>query len=86
MPICPQHRWLDPFDWTQLSTVIRRGPAIAHLDHDPNNNRLRNLKALCQRCYMLYERPEHRRRQWRPCIGARQAATCFLACTRAKPT
>ena len=27
--------------------------AAAHLDHDPTNNRLRNLKALCQRCHML---------------------------------
>ena len=24
--------------------------AAAHLDHDPTNNRMRNLKALCQRC------------------------------------
>jgi hypothetical protein len=37
--------------------------AAAHLDHDPTNNRLRNLKALCQRCHMLYDREEHRRRR-----------------------
>jgi hypothetical protein len=24
--------------------------AAAHLDHDPTNNRLRNLRSLCQRC------------------------------------
>ena len=35
----------------------------AHLDHDPTNNRLRNLKALCQRCRMLHDREEHRRRR-----------------------
>jgi hypothetical protein len=23
-----------------------------------------NLKALCQRCHMLHDRPEHRRRRW----------------------
>ena len=34
--------------------------ATAHLDHDPTNNRSRNLKALCQRCHMLYDRLEHR--------------------------
>jgi hypothetical protein len=36
--------------------------AAAHLDHDPGNSRPRNLKALCQRCHMLHDRPEHRRR------------------------
>jgi hypothetical protein len=34
--------------------------ATAHLDHDPTNNRPRNLKALCQRCHMLHDQAEHR--------------------------
>jgi hypothetical protein len=34
--------------------------AAAHLDHDPSNNRLRNLKSLCQRCHLLHDRPYHR--------------------------
>ena len=38
--------------------------ATAHLDHDPTNNRPRNLKALCQRCHMLHDRQEHRRRRF----------------------
>jgi hypothetical protein len=38
--------------------------AAAHLDHNPTNNRLRNLKALCQRCHMVHDREEHRRRRW----------------------
>lgn len=123
MPIRPQHRWLYPIDWTQLSTLVRfdrangrceccRRPhgqlvchlgdgrwwdeadqtwrdgkgrrvrmgalpspappglgttkvflAAAHVDHDPTNNRLRNLKAFCQRCHMLHDAPEHRRRR-----------------------
>jgi hypothetical protein len=33
--------------------------AAAHLDHDPRNNRLRNLKSLCQRCHMIHDRPHH---------------------------
>jgi hypothetical protein len=33
--------------------------AAAHLDHDPANNRLRNLRSLCQRCHMLHDRPHH---------------------------
>jgi hypothetical protein len=37
--------------------------AAAHLDHDPSNNRPRNLRALCQRCHLLHDRPEHRRRR-----------------------
>ena len=37
--------------------------ATADLDHDPTNNRPRNLKALCQRCHMLHDRQEHRRRR-----------------------
>ena len=126
MPIRPQHRWLYPIDWPQISASIRFGRAkgrcehcgrphgrvvvhlgdgrwwddeaatwrngqgrailslpnvlpspenvttlttkvvlaAAHLDHDPGNNRLRNLKALCQRCHMLHDREEHQRRRW----------------------
>ena len=33
--------------------------AAAHLGHDPRNNRLRNLKSLCQRCHMIHDRPHH---------------------------
>jgi hypothetical protein len=41
--------------------------ATAHLDHDPGNSRPGNLRALCQRCHMIHDRPEHRRRRitWR---------------------
>lgn len=135
MPIAPQHRWLYPIDWPELSRLIRfrraegrcehcrrphgrdviclsggawwdetvgtwRGkqgkrlrhlphpeellkiqpgldgigpPALwrkthvvlaaAHLNHDPCDNRLRNLAALCQRCHMLHDAEEHRRRR-----------------------
>ncbi len=31
--------------------------AAAHLDHNPSNNRKRNLKSLCQRCHMIHDRP-----------------------------
>jgi len=36
----------------------------AHLDHDPAHcgRRHRNVRALCQRCHLLHDRPEHRRR------------------------
>ena len=28
-------------------------------DHDPRNNRLRNLKSLCQHCHIIHDRPPH---------------------------
>jgi len=37
--------------------------ACAHLDHDPTNNSLKNLAALCQRCHMLHDASEHRRQR-----------------------
>jgi hypothetical protein len=33
--------------------------AAAHLDHDPANNGLRNLRSLCQRCHLTHDRPHH---------------------------
>jgi hypothetical protein len=33
--------------------------AAAHLDHDPGNNRQRNLKSLCQRCHMIHDHTHH---------------------------
>jgi nitrate/TMAO reductase-like tetraheme cytochrome c subunit len=33
--------------------------AAAHRDHDTAN-----LSAFCQRCHMIHDRPEHRRRRW----------------------
>jgi hypothetical protein len=38
--------------------------AAAHRDHDTANNTDTNLAALCQRCHMLHDRPEHQRRRW----------------------
>ena len=38
--------------------------AAAHLDSDPTNNRLANLRALCQRCHMLHDRPYHLAQRW----------------------
>jgi hypothetical protein len=33
--------------------------AAAHLDHNPSNNRLKNLRSLCQRCHLSHDRPHH---------------------------
>lgn len=32
---------------------------IAHLDHDPENNDLSNLRALCQRCHLAHDKDHH---------------------------
>ncbi|WP_407529646.1 hypothetical protein [Methylobacterium oryzisoli] len=38
--------------------------AAAHRNHDTSDNADENLAALCQRCHMLHDRREHRRRRW----------------------
>lgn len=37
--------------------------ATAHLDHDPRHNDDDNLAALCGRCHLAHDRPEHMRRR-----------------------
>lgn len=32
---------------------------VAHLDHNPENNNLENLKALCQKCHLNYDKEQH---------------------------
>ena len=159
MPIAPEHRWLYPIDWRELSQLIRFGrakgrcercgrphgkavvhlgnglwwdeggsawrdgrgrrmrglpapevlerrqPSLAglvpprllpvtrvvlascHLDHDPGNNRPRNLAALCQRCHMIHDAAEHRRRRWSKAHQARAAGDLFAEIvTRERPS
>jgi hypothetical protein len=38
--------------------------AAAHLDSDPTNNRMKNLRAFCQRCHMLHDRSHHLAQRW----------------------
>lgn len=52
-------RWPDLIETAQLRTT-RAVLAAAHLNHDPADNRLRNLHALCQRCHLLHDRAHHR--------------------------
>ena len=51
--------------------------ATAHRDHDPTNNRVRNLVAFCQRCHMLHDREEHRRR-WLTLFRRKALGDLFL--------
>ncbi len=56
-------RWPDLVEatWCRTTRVVL---AAAHLDGDPTNNRLTNLRALCQRCHMLQDRPHHLAQRW----------------------
>ena len=50
--------------WPDLEALIfqrrtRVVLATAHLDHDPANNRARNLRSLCQRCHLRHDRMYH---------------------------
>lgn len=38
--------------------------ATAHRNHDTADNAAANLAAFCQRCHMMHDRPEHKRRRW----------------------
>jgi hypothetical protein len=51
-------RWPDLEQMIAVK-VTRVVLAAAHLDHNPTNNRLRNLRSLCQRCHMIHDRPHH---------------------------
>jgi hypothetical protein len=56
-------RWPDLIDavYIRLTRVVL---AAAHLDNDPTNNRLANLRSFCQRCHMLHDRPFHLAQRW----------------------
>lgn len=47
---------------------------VAHLDHTPENNREENLRAMCQRCHLAHDRPEHARNARRTFSARRVAA------------
>jgi hypothetical protein len=56
-------RWPDLVEATRFRRT-RVVLAAAHLDSDPTNNRMENLRALCQRCHMLHDRPHHLAQRW----------------------
>lgn len=56
-------RWPDLTELTRQRTT-RVVLAAAHVDHDPRNNRLRNLRSLCQRCHLDHDRVWHLVQRW----------------------
>jgi hypothetical protein len=59
----PLRRLPPPEQWNGALLTTHVVLACAHLDHDPTNNRSRNQAALCQRCHLVHDRSEHRRRR-----------------------
>lgn len=45
----------EPAVWANGRIVL----TVAHLDHDPRNCEESNLKALCQRCHLRYDKDLH---------------------------
>ena len=66
--------WLADLGPRPQLPVTRVVLASCHLDHDPGNNRPRNLAAFCQRCHMLHDASQHRRTRWRKAFRRRAAA------------
>jgi hypothetical protein len=56
-------QWPDLLDTARFRTT-RVVLAAAHLDHDPRSRRMRNLRAWCQRCHLLHDRPHHLAQRW----------------------
>lgn len=47
----------EPAKWARGTVVL----TVAHLDHQPEHCADDNLKALCQRCHLRYDRGHHQR-------------------------
>ena len=56
-------RWPDLEEMTRQRTT-RVTLSTAHLDHDPTNCRLRNLRSLCQSCHLAHDRVWHLLQRW----------------------
>lgn len=66
-PCCEQcgvpDRWYRQGDTVSAAAFDRATRivlTVAHLDHNPANNELDNLAALCQRCHLKYDARQHR--------------------------
>jgi hypothetical protein len=68
--------WPDIVEFTAAATR-RVYLGAAHLDHDPQNSALRNLRAFCQRCHLRHDRIEHLRRRRRNRLRRRAMGDLF---------
>jgi hypothetical protein len=78
-------RWPDiegAVEFRQTRVIL----AAAHLDHDPGNNRQRNLRSLCQRCHMIHDRSYHLARRRITYLLRRPLGDLFLGPYTARST
>ena len=61
---CPAEQG-EPHPVTGSRVVL----TVAHLDHMPENVTPGNLRALCQRCHLAYDRDHHRQTRCRTLIA-----------------
>lgn len=47
----------QPAKWAKGKIIL----TVAHLNHDPQDCREENLKAMCQRCHLRYDHDLHQR-------------------------
>jgi hypothetical protein len=47
----------EPAKWAKGKVIL----TVAHLNHQPEDCRDENLKAMCQRCHLRYDTPHHQR-------------------------
>jgi hypothetical protein len=47
----------QPAKWAKGKVIL----TVAHLNHTPSDCRDSNLKALCQRCHLRYDREHHKK-------------------------
>jgi hypothetical protein len=90
-----RHTWRNgrgrPARWPDIEEAVefrqtRVILAAAHLDHDPSNNRQRNLKSLCQRCHMIHDRTHHLARRRITYLLRRALGDLFLGPYSARNT
>jgi hypothetical protein len=90
-----RHTWRNgrgrPARWPDIEEAVefrqtRVILAAAHLDHDPGNNRQRNLRSLCQRCHMIHDRSYHLARRRITYLLRRALGDLFLGPYTARST
>lgn len=55
-----EEAWCGPSEAPQRLRIVRIILTVAHLNHQPEDCRDENLKALCQRCHNRYDAPKRR--------------------------
>lgn len=58
-PSAGEHWWCSGEGRREWLRIIRIVLTVAHLNHEPEDCRDENLRALCQRCHLRHDAPHH---------------------------